>query len=86
MRLYGVKNGLGGKYHLVASEETERHLEDPAYNTAPLNDSGLCGRLDPKGKYPHVLSRDYMIKSGLCGDCLRLEGAANSKTASTTRV
>lgn len=75
MRKYGVKNSGtdGGKYHLVAAIETESDFLEKPYSGKPINDSGLCGRLDPSEKFPRVLGRDSMISSGLCGDCKRLE-------------
>ena len=74
MNKYGVKTQAEGKYHLV-TEETEKRLEDPKYNTAPLGDKGYCGRLDANDKYARVLGLDSMIPSALCQDCKRLQAS-----------
>ena len=72
---YGVKTSREGKYHLVANAETITHLSDPGYNCEPLNDAGLCGRLDAQAKYPHVLGRHSMTRTALCKYCVAIEAA-----------
>jgi hypothetical protein len=70
MRELGIRTAAHGKYHLAAEAITEAHLRDPAFNTQPLGESGVCGRLNPDARVPHVLARQSMSKNALCRDCI----------------
>jgi len=69
-------NPNGGRYHIAAGDA----LQAPA-REHPLQDAGLCGRLDVRERFPDCLEWDVVsmslpgfnpdARSVICGDCLR---------------
>ncbi len=80
--MYVVRNATEGKWHIPT--DACHRLDDPAYNTAPLGDAGLCGRLDPAGRFPHVMESASLIPSAICATCASLM-TASSRSGNTGR-
>lgn len=80
MSFYVWRTARSGKYHIAAGSA----LTAPARDF-PLEDAGLCSRLDVGTRFPDCLEWDPvamslpgyasapgMARTAVCGDCLRI--------------